>query len=152
MQKLFEAGDFQAGTIGFASLIHVLDHIVDPRQLIREVHSRLAPDGTILAVVHNIDSFVAKISGESWAPLNLVHMDYFTPKTLRRLFELEGYEVQKVTGTWNYFPLHHLIRFSPFVPGFLRSRLVSLAKSPGLRSVVLGLKLGNIAIVAKRRA
>jgi SAM-dependent methyltransferase len=150
-QKIFDESDFAPKSIDFVSLVHVLDHIVDPRQLIRNVHSRLKDGGVILAVVHNIDSLVAKISGESWAVLNLVHMDYFTKRTLRKLFELEGYNVHFVAGTKNYFPLHHLIRFAPFVPSFLRGRLVRIAKMRPFNRLVLGLRLGNIAVVATPR-
>ncbi len=149
-QGLFRAEDFEPASVDLLSLIHVLDHLTDTRGIVRAVKPTLRNNGIVLAVVHNIASLVARISGNAWAPLNLVHMEYFTPSTLRRLFELEGYRVLAVESTVNHFPLDHLFRFAPFLPTAIRTPLVSLARSPGIRSLVLPLRLGNIAVVAAR--
>ena len=148
LQKIFSCTDFAEGTIDFLSLIHVLDHLVDPRQLLREVRPLMARSGLVLAVVHNIESLIARVSGENWPVINLVHFDYFTPGTLRRLFQAENYRVLAVRQTTNYFPLSHLIRFSPFLPTGLRSLLARFAAQAPLNRAVLGLRLGNIAVLA----
>ena len=147
-QKIFDRTNFAEGSVDFLSMIHVLDHLVDPRRLVREVRPLMATSGLVMAVVHNSQSLIARISGENWPVINLVHFDYFTPATLRRLFEVEGYRVIAVHRTKNYFPLSHLIRFSPFLTTGLRAMLVRLVQSRPLSSLVLGLRLGNIAVLA----
>ena len=147
-QKNFDPADFAAQPVDFLSMVHVLDHLVDPRRLVREVRSRMAPAGLVLAVVHNSQSLIAQITGENWPVINLVHFDYFTPTTLRRLFEVEGYRVLAVHRTKNYFPLSHLIRFAPFLPVGLRSILIRLVQQHPFNDLVLGLRLGNIAVLA----
>jgi len=150
-QKIFAPTDFTAGTVDFLSMIHVLDHLVDPRQLIREIRPRLTQAGLVLAVVHNSQSLIARISGANWPVISLVHFDYFTPATLRRIFEVEGYRVIAIHRTKNYFPLSHLIRFSPFLPVGLRARLLQLVHRRPLNNLVWGLRLGNIAVLAAAR-
>jgi SAM-dependent methyltransferase len=148
MQKLFDPSDFERGSVDFLSLIHVLDHLAEPRRMLSEIKPLLAQDGLVLAVVHNIDSLIAKVSGENWPVINLVHFDYFTLKSLRRLFEAENYRVRAIRRTTNYFPLSHLIRFAPFLPTGLRSALIQLVTRTPLNRAVLGLRLGNIAVIA----
>jgi 2-polyprenyl-3-methyl-5-hydroxy-6-metoxy-1,4-benzoquinol methylase len=150
MQKIFASSDFAGESVNFASLIHVLDHLVDPRKVIRELRPTLSKDGIVLGVVHNIESVISKISGSSWPPLGLLHMDYFAPDSLRRLYEVEGYNVLAVVGTKNYFPLSHLIRMTPFLTPKLRGALIQTVERRPLKSMVLGLMLGNIAVVARR--
>jgi hypothetical protein len=148
LQKIFSRTDFAERTIDFLSMIHVLDHLVDPRLLIREIQPLMAPSGLVMAVVHNVESLIARLSGENWPVINLVHFDYFTPRTLQRLFEAENYRVLAVRKTVNYFPLSHLIRFSPFLSTKLRTLLARLATRAPLNRAVLGLRLGNIAVLA----
>ena len=150
MQKIFAPSDFPGESVDFASLIHVLDHLADPRKVIRELKPTLSKDGIVLGVVHNIESVISKVSGKSWPPLGLLHMDYYGPDSLSRLFEVEGYKVLAVVGTKNYFPLSHLIRMTPFLTPKLRGALFQTVERPPLKSLVLGLMLGNIAVVARR--
>ena len=148
MQKLFDPADFQEGSIDFLNLIHVLDHLSQPRQIIREIRPLISKGGVVFAIVHNIDSLIAKVSGESWPVLNLVHLDHYSPTSLRRLFEAEGYRVLAVKKTKNHFPLSHLIRFCPLLPTKMRDVMIKTVVKPPFNDPVLGLRLGNIAVLA----
>jgi len=147
-QKLFAPADFENGSIQLASLIHVLDHLSEPRAFLCSLRELLAGDGIVLVVVHNIESLIARGSGANWSPLGVIHFDYFTPATLRRILESAGFQVQCIRRTTNYFPLYHLIRFAPGLPAGMRRVLHAWASRRTWRNLVFGLKLGNIAAVA----
>ena len=148
LQKLFDPADFQKGSIDFLNLIHVLDHLSQPRQIIREIKPLISKGGVVFAIVHNIESLIARVSGESWPVLNLVHFDHYAPATLRRLFEAEGYRVLAVKKTKNHFPMSHLIRFCPLLPTKMRDVMIKTVVKPPFNDPVLGLRLGNIAVIA----
>lgn len=150
LNRIFDPSDFEDDSINLATMIHVLDHLTDCRQLIRDLKPKMKKGGIVFAVVHNIDSFVARLSGKSWAPLNLVHLEFFSPDSLRKLFEAEGYKVLTVVSTKNYFPLSHLIRFAPYLPATVREQLLKITRKEPVRSVLFGLMLGNIGVVAKK--
>ncbi len=151
MQKVFDPNDFADKSIDFASLVHVLDHLVDSKKFLQSIGPKMKPGGRVFAVVHNVASLISKISRENWAPYNLVHMEYFQPNTLAKLFEQEGYHVIGVYPTANVFPLSHLIRFAPYIPEHLRKAMLWIAKSWLFRKIVLKIKLGNIAIIAVKK-
>ena len=146
---LFDHRDFDRHSIQLASMIHVLDHLMAPRQFLAGLRSLMDRDGVVLAVVHNIDSWVALFSGKHWSPIGVMHYDFYTPKTLRQLFEAEHFRVMAIRLTANYFPISHIIRFAPYIPAQLRKWLYLKANGSMLKNVVLRLKLGNIAIIAR---
>lgn len=149
-QTLFDPKEFKNGTVQLLTMIHVLDHLSDPLQFITKLKPLMdSQGGTIMVVVHNIESLLAHVSGKHWAPLGVIHFDYFTPSTLRLLFQKAGFQDVSIFKTRNYFPLFHLIRFAPGIPSPVRRVLYNLASKPLLRSIVFGVQLGNIAAIAR---
>lgn len=77
----------------------VLEHIDDPGGFLRQC-ARLQNPGSVLVLqVPQIDSCVARCMGKNWKMLGLDHVNYFSPKTLRKLLENNGYEVLKVRSS-----------------------------------------------------
>ena len=148
-QKLFDPNDFRPGSIQLLTMIHVLDHLVEPVEFIRRTRPLLDSEGVVVTVVHNIKSILARLAGRNWSPISVMHFDYFTPDSLRWAYETAGFTTLKVVRTRNYFPLFHLVRFAPVLPPGLRRVLYRITSGPVLRKVVLGLPLGNIAIIAR---
>src|SRR5438093_1677461 len=83
------------------SLIHVLDHTVDPGLVVSQAWQHLKPGGVLLAVVHNVRSPLGIVMGRRFPVFNLYHHYFFSKGTLRRLFELRRFDVIKVPATWN---------------------------------------------------
>ena len=82
------------------SLLHVLEHVPNPRQTLSEIATLLAPGGTLLLVLPNAASIEAQFFGTSWYHLDLPrHLWGFTPNTLVRLVETCGFVVQTVAYT-----------------------------------------------------
>lgn len=150
LQGVFEPSQFAAGEFDLITMIHVLDHIREPLPFLRSMNSVLRQDGLVFAVVHNVDSMVAKISGPEWHPFNLIHFDYYTESTLARLYKLAGYRVIETFKTRNFIDLKQLFLRAPYVPGWLRQHLVRWADWPILRSIHFHIPLGNIGIVARK--
>jgi SAM-dependent methyltransferase len=79
---------------GAITLLHVLEHVVDPLADLRALGSLLEPDGALLIEVPHAGS------ADMWVPSRRrmildppAHLHHFTPKTLRTLLEHAGYAV-----------------------------------------------------------
>jgi SAM-dependent methyltransferase len=82
---------------GLVSLLHVLEHVPEPRETLAAARRALAPGGTLLIAVPNAGSFEAALFRSVWYPLDLPrHYWGFTPHTLVRLAETCGFSVRGV--------------------------------------------------------
>jgi SAM-dependent methyltransferase len=141
---LFSAADVPAGSVSAAAMIHVLDHILDPVALVREICDVMQPGALLLVVVHNVHSLLARVLGKRFPPFTLQHPQLYSPKSLPRLFASAGLECVDIRNTTNYFPATH----------FARAALSILGLGPDLLPAwdrpLIGLQLGNIAAIARK--
>ena len=87
-----ETADLPEGAFGMVSLLHVLEHVPDPRQTISEAFRLLVPGGVLLLALPNAHSWEAKLFGANWYPLDLPrHYWGFGPRTLSRLVTEMGF-------------------------------------------------------------
>lgn len=130
--------------ISAIALIHVLDHLLEPEQFLKQLHTKLEPGGVILTVTHNCGSPLARLLGTRFPPYALQHPQLYSPASIRKLYDRAGFDVLEVSGAVNYFPLMHLVRAALTILGLP-------ALFPRLRGPVIPIRLGNIATVARKR-
>lgn len=96
-----EETELTPGTYQMVSLLHVLEHVPNPRETLTIAARLLAPGGMLLLALPNAGSWESHIFGTCWYPLDLPrHYWGFTPPTLVRLTEECGFNVSNL----NYFP------------------------------------------------
>jgi len=82
------------GEFDVVTLNSVLEHVNEPRRMLAEVHERLRPGGALFLIVPNVDSLACRVLHERAATFDgRNHLIYFSPRTLRRALEEEGFEV-----------------------------------------------------------
>jgi SAM-dependent methyltransferase len=78
-------------------MFHVLEHIGDPVQLLRECAKRLVTGGRLIVNVPNFGSWQARFAGTKWLHLDIPrHLVHYTPQTLAATFERAGLRVSEV--------------------------------------------------------
>jgi SAM-dependent methyltransferase len=84
-----------------AVLSNVLEHSLDPREMLQDVHRILAGGGQVWISCPNSESWFRRVFGRSWiswhVPFHIVH---FSATTLRRVLEDAGYaqiEVRQIS-------------------------------------------------------
>ena len=93
-------------------LWHVLEHLIDPRGTLEEIHRILRPGGRLIVAVPNAASAQARWMGVGWFHLDLPrHLYHFPLPALRRLLAVSGFE----EATSHHFSL----RQNPF--GWIQS-------------------------------
>lgn len=70
----------------------VLEHVYQPRELVRKVQEWLKPGGIFYVMLPNIGSLEARIFGSYWYGLELPrHLFHFSPRSLTAALESEGF-------------------------------------------------------------
>ena len=148
--EFYEVTRYPAEHFDLVTMIHVVDHLVDVNRFLARVLRDLRPGGLALAVVHNVSSLLARVLGQRFPPFNIYHHYFFSPRTLRLLFERAGFEVVHVGPTWNRYSLGFLATRTPVISGQLRSAVEWGLSGSGLGRLAVTLPLGNVGIVARK--
>lgn len=79
------------------SMWHVLEHVPDLDQQIKELKRLLKPTGTLIIAVPNFKSFDAQHYGKFWAAYDVpIHFWHFSKTAIKLLFEKEEMKLEKV--------------------------------------------------------
>ncbi|GDY20456.1 SAM-dependent methyltransferase [Verrucomicrobiota bacterium] len=81
---------------GFDAVVlwHVLEHLHDPAQVLRDCARLLRPDGTLFVGVPDVRSWEARIGGNKWFHLDVPrHVTHFSRPVLRDLLGRAGFAV-----------------------------------------------------------
>jgi len=130
------------GSVGVAVMVHVLDHLVDPADLLRQVQAKLRPGGVLAVVTHNEGSVLRKVMGRKWPPFCLQHPELYSPGSITNLLRATGFAHVDVCRAKNYFPFSFMARQAAGLVG------LNLEKVP-LPDTVIGLRLGNMLTLAR---
>ncbi len=88
-ETLLPAGAYDVVTLG-----HVYEHLHEPRDAAKQLHSILRSGGLLVISVPNFGSLQAKIFRSLWFHLDVPrHLFHYTPPSLRMLLEAAGFEV-----------------------------------------------------------
>lgn len=95
--KQFDNNFFQAATMR-----SYLEHEVQPREVLTEISRTLAPGGIAVIKVPNYSAIMRPIMGLEWSGFRFPdHVNYFTPKSLRRMVEGVGLTARCFGPTWH---------------------------------------------------
>ena len=83
---------------------HVLEHVYDPVETIRECARTLKMDGSLVVSVPNILSLQASFGNRDWFHLDPpYHLHHFSERGLKRLLENHSFSIRKVRRfDWEY--------------------------------------------------
>jgi SAM-dependent methyltransferase len=146
---VMQPGLFERAQIDVICLFQVLDHIADPKSLISECFKVLKPGGLILCINHDITSWSARFLKERSPIIDVEHTYLYSPTTLSRLYEAQGFRVIAVGSVRNYYSAHYLMRLVP-LPVVLKSLVLGFLYVSSLGRVRISVPLGNIEIIAQK--
>jgi SAM-dependent methyltransferase len=108
---------------------HLIEHVMEPVEFLREVRRILAPGGTALITTPNVDGFQARLFRDKWRSAIPDHLFLFSLDTMTRLLEISGFVIEK-TVTWG-----GLARGT--APSLIKKPMDILAKRFGFGDVML---------------
>jgi SAM-dependent methyltransferase len=105
---------FSDASFDVVTLWHVLEHLPQPVEVLREAHRVLEPGGLLVVALPNLASLQARLGGRHWFHLDLpFHLFHFPLHSLTMALESTGFSVAEVR--------HLSLEYGPF--GVLQSLL-----------------------------
>lgn len=139
--SLVDAG-LDSGSIDVAVLYHVIEHLRDPRQELRELRRILRPGGHLVIETPDVENIWFRLLGARWRQIIPDHLFFFAPATLTRLLVEEGFSVTESRHVGKSMSVRLFIsrirRYSPPLAALL-GRAARLAGLEG-RSLRLNLR------------
>lgn len=100
---------FPAGPYDIVTMMGLIEHVLDPRALIKRVHTLLTADGRLYIETPNAGSIIARAMRSLWPPLAPVeHIYLFSARALKLLLEGEGFELVRVRRHVKHLPVSYI--------------------------------------------
>ena len=124
-----ESQRYPDGAFAVVHFSHVIEHVPDPKGMLREVRRILQPRGLAAVTTPNVAGFQARLFGRNWRSAIADHLTLFTKSTLRRMLAEAGFAVRRV-ATWGGLA-------AGTAPPFIKRPVDRLAKRWGFGDVML---------------
>ena len=96
---------------------HLIEHLTEPSEFLREAGRLLRPGGLVVMVTPNIKSLLARVSGSRWVSFKIPeHVSYYDPATITTLLNRTGYTVRAVDSAYQYYALPFVSTPRPGAP------------------------------------
>lgn len=87
---------FPGECFDLVTLNQVIEHVPEPARMLWHLRGRLSPQGRLVLVLPNVQSFWCRVSGARWINWHVpYHLHHFHPKGFAQLAEKCGYRVQR---------------------------------------------------------
>jgi SAM-dependent methyltransferase len=140
----FKPGAYKAASLDLVTCFQTMEHVDAPAMVAKEAMRILRPGGAFYTVCHSHRSFSAALLGLRSPIFDIEHLQLFSPHSLRRLLEKQGYTQVQVFYLSNSYPLHYWIKVFP-LPGALKTALVEWLKALNIADLPIPLRAGNLA-------
>ena len=93
--------NFKGKNFDYAILLHTLEHIKNPSQIVKKINKILSPEGRVIVEVPN---FFYDIKFKPYYSIFHQHLSMFSLDTLKNVFFINGFKLQKIfTSKENIF-------------------------------------------------
>lgn len=147
---LFDA-QFPAEHFDAAVLFHVIEHLPSPVAVVRELQRILKPGGWLVLEAPNIDTFWFQLLGARWRQFIPDHLYFFSPATLTRLCEANGFAVRELGSAGKAMSVRLFLSRLSRLSRPLAAALTKLSQRAQLEDRTLRLKLGDVIRVYAQR-
>ncbi len=108
------------------TLLDLIEHIAEPVRFLNRINRLMNPDGILVIVTPDIDSLAARLLRRRWWHHRIAHINFFPLKTLSRLLDQCGFEIEKKRRySWHFSAFYLVSRLIPtrFLPQGLQKIL-----------------------------
>jgi SAM-dependent methyltransferase len=142
---------YEPGSFDVVTLWDVIEHTLNPREMLDRCRTLLRPAGTLVVNYPDIGSWIARALGRRWLFLTSVHLYYFDRGTIRRMLESTGFEVVTVRPHFQRLELDYVLFRGSVLSKPLSSAARAVVRPLGLSRAQVPYWLGQTFVLAKRR-
>jgi SAM-dependent methyltransferase len=107
-QGIIEDHTYPEHSFDMVCLWDVLEHVPEPREALQAVRKLLKPDGILLINYPDIGTLQAKLAGRRFWWLLSVHLQHFSPDTVRKLCARTGFTAFHFARYWQTLEFGYL--------------------------------------------
>ena len=145
-EGMFDEENFAPESFDLICCFMTMEHVRDPDIVASAAFRLLRPGGAFVTVTHDYRSLGNRLLGRRSPIIDIEHMQLFSERSVRYLFESVGYTGVTVNTVVNAYSLRYWMRLVP-LPRSIKSGLSSLMAAVGIDNVKLKLNVGNIITV-----
>ncbi|HXI13146.1 MAG TPA: class I SAM-dependent methyltransferase [Thermoanaerobaculia bacterium] len=127
----------------------VLDHVPDPLDFVRQCHALLRPRGLVLLLMHDVESWSARLMGERSPIIDIEHTYLYSRTTIAKLLERAAFTVQESGAAVNTLTLSHLLHLMP-IPRPLKRAAAAVLQLTRVGRLPIMLPLGNLYAIGRK--
>lgn len=138
--KILPEARFPDASFDAVLMMHVIEHVPDPQDTLREIHRVLRPGGMLVMETPRYDTLMFKLLGRRERSLSCFgHIYFFTSGTLREISEKTGFEVHRADKVGRSLTIGRLAYNLGVVSRSdrLRSMIQTAARRTGVEDVAL---------------
>jgi cyclopropane fatty-acyl-phospholipid synthase-like methyltransferase len=140
---------YPPGSFDLITAIHVIDHVVSPKDLLLTAKYHLKSNGYMLVATHNTASLLGLITGKNFIAYHVQHVGYFMPELLREMMNRCSLVPVKTLGSITTYPMGHFVE-NGIRNRKLREMILKYLRVFNLSSVRLSLPMGNMEVICKK--
>jgi SAM-dependent methyltransferase len=111
-QGTIEKHSFEPHSFDMVTLWDVLEHVPEPREALGHIKNLLKPHGLLLINYPDIDTWQARLAGKRFWWLISVHIQHFSPATIREICRQSGFEAFHFKPYWQTLEFGYLERMA----------------------------------------
>lgn len=146
---IFRPKQFKNDYFDVVCMFQTLDHLPKPNEVLRGIYKILKPGGVFLAIQHDISSWSAKLLGERSPIIDIEHTYLYDPKTLKKLFLNNHYQVVDLFSVKSIHTISYWFYLTP-LPGWIKETAIETLDKLGLGQRTIEVYAGNLGIIAKK--
>lgn len=150
-EGIFEEKDFAPESFDLICCFMTMEHVHDPDVIAKAAFRLLRPGGAFVTVTHDYRSLVNKLLGKRSPIIDIEHMQLFSRKSVRHLFEGDGFADVTVQAFVNTYSFRYWLRLLP-LPRGIKSAISSLMAFLGADGIKIGVNVGNLITAGFKRA
>jgi SAM-dependent methyltransferase len=142
-QEIFAEENFEPESFDLICCFMTLEHMLDPMSTAAAAKRLLRPGGAFVTVTHDYRGLVNRILGERSPIIDIEHMQLFSRRSIRDLYERNGFECVQVNGFWNRYSVRYWTRLLP-IRSSSKKRIIKTLELMKLANTKLKVNVGNV--------
>lgn len=148
-EGVFTETDFAPESFDLICCFQTLEHVPDPRALVKSCARLLRPGGALALVTHDYTAPLNRLLGRRSPIIDIEHLQLFCRASLERLLREAALPPETISPLANRYPLRYWLRLTP-LPAPLKHVVARVLGFGGIDSVRLGVNVGNLLSIGRK--
>lgn len=148
-EGIFVEDDFEPNSFDLICCFMTMEHVHDPEMIAQASFRLLRAGGAFVTITHDYRSMVNRLLGKHSPIIDIEHMQLFSKKSIRYLFQSTGFKDVQVKDFCNKYSLRYWIRLSP-IPSQIKKFISKFLNTSGIDRIKVAVNVGNLIATGRK--